>query len=282
MIENVPIKVGKAAVKVLQLMMLGLFTNFHDLVVEPHQVDVWEICCSPQSWLSEACTQEGLKCQRINLANGFDLNRPHTFESMTELYKIQRPKRLWISMRCTLWCAWTSLNYNTPERVELLESKRRKERKVLRNLKKWLERNVIDDHTVHVFWEWPANCQGWYEQVLLDLQDALWRLDRDWLPCRIDGCRYGLTSGRPGHEHEPLLKRWLVKTTCARFHALYKAKTCVGNHQHLQIESSDTARSSYLEDGCRDCQDLEISTCTRTLAIHPVPDRGLQRPQFDF
>lgn len=153
MIENVPIKVGKAAVKVLQLMMLGLFTNFHDLVVEPHQVDVWEICCSPQSWLSEACTQEGLKCQRINLANGFDLNRPHTFESMTELYKIQRPKRLWISMRCTLWCAWTSLNYNTPERVELLESKRRKERKVLRNLKRWLERNVIDDHTVHVFWE---------------------------------------------------------------------------------------------------------------------------------
>ena len=244
-IENVPIKVGKAAVKVLQLMMLGLFTNFHDLVVEPHQVDVWEICCSPQSWLSEACTQEGLKCQRINLANGFDLNRPHTFESMTELYKIQRPKRLWISMRCTLWCAWTSLNYNTPERVELLESKRRKERKVLRNLKRWLERNVIDDHTVHVFWEWPANCQGWYEQVLLDLQDALWRLDRDWLPCRIDGCRYGLTSGRPGHEHEPLLKRWLVKTTCARFHALYKAKTCAGNHQHLQIESSDTARSSY-------------------------------------
>ena len=56
------IKVGKAAVKVLQLMMLGLFANFHDLVGEPHQVDVWEICCSPQSWLSEACTQEGLKC----------------------------------------------------------------------------------------------------------------------------------------------------------------------------------------------------------------------------
>ncbi|CAL1164199.1 unnamed protein product [Cladocopium goreaui] len=131
LLSQLSAEVGKAAVKVLQLMMLGLFTNFHDLVVEPHQVDVWEICCSPQSWLSEACTQEGLKCQRINLANGFDLNRPHTFESMTELYKIQRPKRLWISMRCTLWCAWTSLNYNTPERVELLESKRRKERKVL-------------------------------------------------------------------------------------------------------------------------------------------------------
>ena len=161
------------------------------------------------------------------MANRFDLNRPHTFESMTELYKIQRPKRLWISMRCTLWCAWSSLNFNTLERVELLESKRRKEHKVLRNLKNWLERNVIDDHAVLFFWEWPANYQVWYEQVLLDLQDALCRGNRDWLPCRIDGCRYGLTSGRLslGHEHEPLLKRWLVKTTCARFHALCKTKT---------------------------------------------------------
>lgn len=91
----------------------------------------------------------------------------------------------------------------------------------------------------------PIAKDGMNLQVLLELQDALWRLDRHWLPCRIDGCRYGLTSGRPGLEHEPLVKRWLVKTTCVRFHALYKAKTCVGNHQHLQVESSDAGRSSY-------------------------------------
>ena len=44
-------------------------------------VDVWELFCGPTSWLTAACEQEGLKCQRINLHQvGYDLYKPATYD----------------------------------------------------------------------------------------------------------------------------------------------------------------------------------------------------------
>ena len=98
---------------------------------------------------------------------------------MTNLYRLQRPKRLWISMRCTLWCPWTSVSYNTEERKDELESKRRHERQVLRRMVKWLLDNVLKDPSVHVYWEWPARCLGWHQDPLQWLADKLSEWDRD-------------------------------------------------------------------------------------------------------
>ena len=130
-------------------------------------------------------------------------------------------------MWCTLWCPWTSVNYNTEARKEELETKRRHERQVLGRMVQWLLDNVLKDPSVHVYWEWPARCLGWHQASLQLLADKLLEWDRDWLPCRIDGCRYGLMNTRLSHLHEFLHKKWLIKAPDHLFHNLYKTKVCV-------------------------------------------------------
>ena len=212
---------------------------------KPQQHLIWEICCSPESWLSEACRLQELRPFRVNLANGFDLNKSDTYVRMTELYKSHRPKKLWVSTKCTVWCPFQSLNYNTPERQEVLEARRRKERATLRLLTSWLLQVLRDDPTVDVFWEWPLRCYGWSQKVMQDFEAALWNLEREWRPCRIDGCRYNLKSGEPGSEDLFLQKKWLIKTTDVEFHARFKTKICTKNHTHKPIEGRDTSRSAY-------------------------------------
>ena len=68
-------KVAKAGARMVQLMVLQLSLNFQNLIIEPGQVSIWEVCCSPTSSLTSARAKEQLNCQRINLANGFDLDK---------------------------------------------------------------------------------------------------------------------------------------------------------------------------------------------------------------
>ena len=42
-------KVAKAAARMVQLMVLQLSLNFQNLIIEPGQVSIWEVCCSPTS-----------------------------------------------------------------------------------------------------------------------------------------------------------------------------------------------------------------------------------------
>ena len=69
---------------------------------------LWEITCAPHSWLSEAAEQHGLRPRRL-----YD---HHTSNRLRELRLERRPKRLWLSLPCTKWCPWTSVNFNTPEK----------------------------------------------------------------------------------------------------------------------------------------------------------------------
>ena len=115
-------KVAKAAARMVQLMVLQLSLNFQNLIIEPGQVSIWEVCCSPTSSLTSARAKEQLNCQRINLANGFDLGKASTYEAICTLYWRQRPRRIWISMQCAVWCPWNALNYDSVERKAELEN----------------------------------------------------------------------------------------------------------------------------------------------------------------
>ena len=111
---------------------------------------------------------------------------------------------------------------------------------------KWLLRMLQDDPSVEVHWEWPARCEGWRRQVMTEFEEGrLWRLDRDWRPCRVDGRRYDLRSGEPGFEDQLLLKRWMIKTTDMEFHNRFKTKVCTQDHERKTIEGRDTERSAY-------------------------------------
>ena len=50
------------------------------------------------------------------------------------------------------------MNYNTPERKEILETARRRERRLLRNATGFIKEAVLEDELVEVYFKWPWPC----------------------------------------------------------------------------------------------------------------------------
>ena len=238
---SLPLYVGKkimAMGSLLLAMTTSLLVNLH----MGQRDGVWEVACSPHSWLSEAAEKQGLRPRRINLANGFDLYKDETWQELRRLRRLHRPRRIWFSLPCTKWCAFTALNFSTPERQEVLETARRRERRMLRNMVSFVKETLLEEQDTDVYYEWPIPCFGWKQAPTQDLAAFMEQQGIPWLDCRIDGCNYGLKDSEGINF---LRKRWLVKTTDERFHQVFRAKVCCGQHQHTVIEGQETARSSY-------------------------------------
>ena len=203
---------------------------------------VWEIACAPHSWLSEAVQKEGMKPRRINLASGYDLYQPSTWEAMEVLRKKVRPRKLWFSLPCTKFCRWTYINYNTPERKEILRSHQRRERKMLWCMNRFLKNALEDDEEILVYFEWTHPCRGWQEPPMEDLAKHLQEAQVPWLDCRVDGCVYGMKDSTETHF---IRKQWLIKTTDEHFWKTFRLKVCGGGHAHAWIQGVETARTSY-------------------------------------
>ena len=202
---------------------------------------LWEVACAPHSWLSQAAEQQGLRPRRINLESGFDLYRPETWKQLHALRRQHRPKRIWFSLPCTKWCPWTSVNYSTDERKEILESYRRRERRMLWHAYHFIKSTLEEDPETLLYWEWPHPCFGWNQAPLLALQDLLQQLGHDWDQCRIDGCRYHMRD----KSGDLLKKKWMIKTNDNSFHSQFRAKVCTNNHCHGRIEGQETEKSAY-------------------------------------
>ena len=202
---------------------------------------LWEIACAPHSWLSEAADRQGLRPRRINLQAGYDLYRKETWDHLRALRRRHRPRRLWFSLPCTFWCPWTSLNYAGPERQQLLEDHRRRERRVLWHVHEFLSEALDEDPDILVYYEWPHPCFGWKQKPLLAIQALFEQHGQEWNDCRIDGCRYGMVDSN----NEFLKKKWMIKTNDELFHGQYRCKVCTGGHCHGRIEGRETQKSSY-------------------------------------
>ena len=241
-VKELPHFIGK---KVMALSGL-LLTTTMNLLVGLHQHDrdgLWEIACAPHSWLSMAAEEHGIKAYRVNLTNGYDLYQPETWQHLRELRRKRRPKRLWFSLPCTKWCAWTSVNYNTPEKKVKLEAARRKERRLLWETNAFIKETIEEDPEVMIYFEWPWPCYGWRQMPMEDLAQHMEEVGVPWLSCRIDGCNYGL---RNEQTQQFIKKQWMVKTTDEGFHKYFRAKVCPGNHgQHCHIEGTETSKTAY-------------------------------------
>ena len=203
---------------------------------------LWEIACSANSWLTSAAIDHGIPSKRINYQQGYDLYREQTWIRLAQERKKFKPRKIWISLPFTRWCRWSQVNYNTPERREVLEALRRKERKVLKWAKKFILDTLADDPDTDFYWEWPYPCYGWEQQPMLELEAGIHALELPWNTCRIDGCRYNM---KDSNNQLFLRKQWAIKTTDEVFHRDFRAKCCPRNHQHGSIEGSETARTSY-------------------------------------
>ena len=203
---------------------------------------VWEVACSPHSWLSEACEQRGLRPRRINLEQGYDLYKKETWDNMKILRKRTKPRKIWLSLPCTKYCQRTFINYATDARKELLKRYQRRERRMLWNMNDFIKDTLEDDPFCEIYFEWTHPCRGWQEAPMIDLEKFMDKIGREWLGCRIDGCNYGMKDSTGQHF---IRKKWLIKTTDESFHKTFKAKTCPGSHSHTWIQGQETSRSAY-------------------------------------
>ncbi|OLQ00692.1 hypothetical protein AK812_SmicGene16628 [Symbiodinium microadriaticum] len=270
-----------AAMEAGQVMAMAamMATATTSLLIGLHLEDrdgLWEVACSPHSWLSEAANEHGLRPRRINLANGYDLYRHDTWDRLRVLRRQHRPQRLWFSLPCTKCCSWSSVNYNDPEKRERLEGYRRRERRMLKNAVDFILNAVDEDPDVEIYWEWPFPCFGWKQQHLEDLATQLHRRGQEWLDCRVDGCVYGMKT----EDNTAFIKKkWMIRTNDPVFHRAFRAKVCCGNHGvHGYIEGQETARSSYYPWKL-------VQAWTRHWKSQMVPERHLrllQQPDVDY
>ena len=129
--KSSPLRIGQSAVNLIQHVQEGLGGALATLAYG-NEPCVWEMFCSPDSGLTNSCLREGLNSIRIGLSSGFDPYKKETYEVLKNVFKKQRPRKIWISPMCTLFCDWTDLNYWY--RPDELNKKRRRERQMLRRL----------------------------------------------------------------------------------------------------------------------------------------------------
>ena len=242
--STMPLKSSMAAKMLLMATTLlsSMASTTMDFVLD-EQDGIWEIACAPHSWLSEACDQQGLRPRRINLQQGYDIYKTATWEHLKGLRRRHRPRRLWFSLPCTKWCQWSKLNYATEERQELLATYRRRERRMLWQAAHFIEDTLNEDPETDIYWEWPWPCEGWNQRPLEHIAHLLQARGREWLPCRVDGCNYGLRADDGAGDF--LRKRWMIRTTSSFFHQRFRAKVCPGSHRHAWIQGAETSKSSY-------------------------------------
>lgn len=238
--QTVPLKIASRVMAMATILTAAMTSSLTALALDDRD-GLWEVACSPHSWLSEAAEQHGLQPKRINLHSGFDLYKDQTWAELHRLRALRRPRRIWFSLPCTKWCPWTSLNFSTPERKVVLESQRRKERRLLRNAAYFILATLEDDPETQFYWEWPTQCFGWDQKPLQELAKSLQEMEVPWLSCRIDGCNYGLRN----EQGEFLRKRWTVMTCDEKFHQEFRSKVCPCHHRHGRIEGKETAKTSY-------------------------------------
>ena len=200
--------------------------EYSQLVRSGDRFDLCEICCSPNSILSEVCLGLGGKAFRINLANGFNLSTRHGIENAKAWVRRFRPKEAWVSLPCTLWSSMQNLTPLTPERQTKLAAQRKGARRMIRLVIELVELLVqLDCDPV---WEWPLRATSWN---LPETQKLLKLLP---FKSRPDGCAFGMKAA---DVDEFVLKSWRLQCRTEE-QAQRLNLQCQRNHLHVPIEGT--------------------------------------------
>ena len=84
--------------------------------------------------------------------------------------------------------------------------------------------------------EWPRYCEGWKEEVVLDMMR-----DLGLEPIDVDGCAVGVRS----KSGEPILKPWRIAVSSQHMKRALDGLRCQGGHEHVPCSGGETARSAY-------------------------------------
>ena len=193
---------------------------------------LWEMACSPHSWLSEAAARQGLNPSastwRLAMTSArtapgknfelFDVNVVlNGYGSPCPVPSGAHGQLRTTQLQSVSFCSKPSVVVNARCSGRCITS-------WMRPLKKTL-----------TLWS-TGNGLILAMVGINDLCKPFMKLGMDWLPCRIDGCRYHLYDA-----HGDLLKKKWKEL----FHAQFRTKVCVGEHCHVRIEGQETQKTAY-------------------------------------
>ena len=235
-------KVLKAILSMMTLCVAQQRSLVQDCLQDSGGADVWEISDSYETAFQEGFAHEGLRFLHLHPGTGYPMDKSSTYTKLRPMFLSARPRRIWVRPKSGIWEAFQRRTDDLKGMKDSGEERRRKERQALNHLTSFLVWCLDKSPHLEIFWEWPANSNGWKQHVMEDFEQSLWIRDKEWLSCRVDSCRYGSRCETEGHRHEFVQKKWLIRTTCPLFHALYKTQVCVQPHLHVQPTVSELAK----------------------------------------
>ncbi|CAK9112566.1 unnamed protein product, partial [Durusdinium trenchii] len=215
---------------------------WQDILPPEDGIDLMEICCPPDSRLTQTFLDRGRKAIRVGLP-AHNIATSKGVQEIKNMITRWKPKLTWFSLPCGPFSPIQEL-FNEKDDLAKAKSMERKQ-KAKKMIKNGLD---IATHQLQqgrdVAWEWPSNNRGWNLQLVRQFWSRLEQTG-DLYCGHANGCAFGLREEKSGL---PIRKPWLIKTT-SKVVARAVSRTCPGTavhpHHHECIGGSVARNSGF-------------------------------------
>ena len=233
-----PITAKKLAtnVAILGAMMM---TPMRSVLHQLHgSLDFLEVACSQTSSLSTLMMEHGYNIQRINVKEGFDLEKKSGTRALDEVIKTRRPRHTWVSLPCTRLTGLCNLTQRDEWEEAAFQKRRGRDLKRAEEVAESSEAILASGDDLS--WEWPTTAKaGWNSRAIKKLCKLAEKYQRKIYWCHFHGCAYGLQ-----YNNFAVQKSWTVATTDRNVWLALQRK-CPGDHEHLHCRGTVAQASAY-------------------------------------
>ncbi len=111
--------------------------------------DVWEVCCVPDSGLTQAC-----RAERYTVENGYDLRKGTSGVTFATKAKEVKVKKVWVSPPCTDFSQILNLTQNEEFRKNL-PRRQQETRAIVRGVVLIFKQVILGGG--EIYYEWPTS-----------------------------------------------------------------------------------------------------------------------------
>ena len=201
-------------------------------------IDLLEVCCGPQSPLSQMMEEKGGKVVRLGLHNGFDLSTSVGYEKALRVMIQLKPRWTWFSCPCGPTSPIQHLNERTPDMLARSKKRRAQSRKIATSCISLAKEQHSSGR--QFAWEWPRTNDAWHFPAVKALFSYL-EASNELFTAKLDGCMVGVRAADNG----VLMKKpWMIKCTDASMASALDLR-CNKQHEHTEClghrRASDSA-----------------------------------------